>query len=129
MTDIGLDRTEQNRLRLAWRQRVPGALQGIDFHRIAQACSRAVGFDVTDSGCQRRRVGGKQQTFLRIGVGRRQRVRPPAVILLGGLDHRMNAVAVAASIDQTLEQQAANPLCTNVAIGFAIERGATKVRR
>ncbi|MNE49055.1 hypothetical protein D3C80_1435520 [compost metagenome] len=88
-----------------------------------------MGLDVTDSGCQRRRIGGKQQTFLRVGVGRRQRVGPPAVILLGGLDHRMNAVAVAASIDQTLEQQAANPLCTNVAIGFAIERGATKVRR
>ncbi|VWB09340.1 hypothetical protein BUB20358_00250 [Burkholderia ubonensis] len=128
--EVGLDRADRQR-RGALDAGAVRVVQRLDLDRIAEPRAGAVRLHVVDvGGCaagQRERA--PDHVHLRLPVRRGQAVGAPVLHQRGGLDHRMDAVAVGERVGQPLEQQHDAALAAHVAVGARVEGLAEPVGR
>ena len=129
MADVGLGGRQAD-VRLGGRRQLMLLVQvrecllhGLDLDRIAQAGAGAVAFEITDAaridlGLF---VGFDQQISLRVRVRRSQHRRLAAMVLGGGLDDRVDVVAVGDRIFQRLDQDRARAFTAHVSVGARVE--------
>ncbi len=104
-------------------ERREGGPEGVEFDGVTEFGPGSVRLDVghgawIDPGLP---VGRPQQFGLRDGVGRRQRMGTPSVVLGAAPDHRVDVVAVALGLVERLEDQQAHALSAHVAVGVGGE--------
>ncbi len=130
MPDIGLDRTDHERL----VRRTPGAVdagQRVDLDRVAQRRAGAVRFDIADLG--RRDTGLAQRAadhaFLRIAARHGQPAARAALVDRRAAHDAEHAVAVGERVGEALEHHHPAAFAAHVAVRRRIEGLAAAVRR
>ncbi len=128
MADIGLDRTDDQRL-----DPVPigphGSAEGRGLERVADRRPGAVRLDVAD-GVERHPgllVHPTDERFLGFGTRYRDAVGPPVLVDARAADDGMDAVAVTQSLVESLQEHDAATLAARVAIRLGVETLAMPV--
>ncbi len=130
MADHRLDRADRDRTGRRARLAID-ARDRVDLDNVADRRAGPVGLDVADGRRPDARlvVGPLQGADLAVGARRGQTLSPAVGGRPQALDHRVDPVAVALGVGQSLEDDDGHPFADHDPIGRGVERSASAARR
>ena len=130
VADVALDRAKPAGERIG-RAVAEGGAEGGDLDRIAQGRACAVGLDIGQGGGVDAGLGvdGAQQGGLGVGVRGGDAVAAAVLVGAGGLDDRIDPIAIRQRLGQRLQHDRGDGLPHHDPVGGGVERVAAAVRR
>lgn len=125
MPDIAFQRAEINRQTMRFRHRL---FQRIDLYRIAKLGASTMSLNILQLAQVDLFKGCTQQLSLALGIRRRQRLGPAAMLMRTAFNHGQDVVAVFLCQRKRLQDDHAHTLPSNITIGIAREGVATPIQ-